>query len=85
MNVTRTQTTSGLQAGTRTGAEPPHFTDFYIAGGRIGRTRLSAGCYTWHEVLAAVAADLTRRGEDAAVRTRLKARVTSVRAFLRER
>ena len=60
-------------------------TDMYVAQGRIGRINLSSACHNWHEVLAMVAADLTRRGEDAAVRARLKARVISVRAFLQER
>jgi hypothetical protein len=71
MNVTRTQTTPGLQAGTRTGAEPRHFTDLYIAQGRIGRTRLRSACYSWGEVLHIAALELWRRG---AARPRPRAR-----------
>ena len=60
-------------------------TDVYVAKGQIGRINLSSACYTWHETLALVAADLTRRSEDAAVRAMLKARRQTVRAFLRAR
>lgn len=60
-------------------------TGMYVAQCRIGRINLLSACYNRHEVLAMVAADLARRGEDAAVRARLKAHVISVRAFLQER
>jgi hypothetical protein len=69
MNVMQTHTCS-LPSGTR------DQTDLYLSSGRIGRTDLSAGCLTWHETLALVAADLTRAGAVAAVRARLKGRVT---------
>lgn len=75
---------SGVQASLGIGTESEK-TDVYVAKGQIGHINLSSACYTWHEVLAFVAADLTRRKEDAAVRARLKARVISVRAFLLER
>jgi hypothetical protein len=60
-------------------------TDAYIPNGQIGPLDLSTGCYTFGEVLAAVASDLTRRGTAAVVLTQLSAPSrTTVRGFLRD-
>ena len=86
MNVTQTPT-CGLQAGTRTGAEPPHFTDLYIPTGYIpdvirgGPRNLRDGCYTFGEVLDLPAHHLVYTGEARAVEAQLRAGVT-VREFL---
>ena len=58
--------------------------DARISTGRIARVNLADGCFTFCEVLALAAQDLTARGEAAAVLARLTGGVT-VRAFLRER
>ena len=59
--------------------------DLYIPQGRIGRVDLSSACYTWHETLRIVAAELWRRGEAERARVMLKAGRLTVRQFLRER
>ena len=56
-------------------------TDAYIPTGRIAAVNLANGCYTFAEA----AADLTRRGEVAAVLARLGGGVVTVRDYLRER
>jgi hypothetical protein len=65
--------------------EPLHFTDCYIAQGRIGRIRLQSACYSWGEVLHMVALELWRRGEAESARVTLKARHQTVRQFLQQR
>jgi len=61
-------------------------TDDYIQHGRIAHTDLrKAGCYTWHETLGLVAAELWRRGEANAARVTLQAGLQTVREFLRTR
>jgi hypothetical protein len=78
-------TTQWRAVGTQGVAPQCAPTDLYIAKGPVGRTDLSAGCWTWHETLALVAADLTRNGEVESARVRLKARLQTVRAFLQAR
>ncbi len=72
MNVTQTNT-CGLQAGIRTGAEPPRFTDFYIPSGCIpdvlkGTFRnLRDGCYSFSDILDLAAHHVVYKGEPRAV------------------
>ncbi|MDP2999429.1 MAG: hypothetical protein Q8N47_18215 [Bryobacterales bacterium] len=65
--------TCGLQAGTRTAAEPPHFTDLYIPTGYIpdviwgGTRNLRDGCHTFGNILDLAAYHVVYTGEARAV------------------
>ena len=89
MNVVQTNT-CGLLAGTRTSAEPTHFTDLYIPTGYIldvirgGTRNLRDGCYTFGDILGLAAHHVVYTGEARAVEARLRAGVTA-RDFLRSR
>jgi hypothetical protein len=60
-------------------------TDNYMPTGKIGRADLSAGWYSWGEILTLAALELWRCGEAESARVTLKARRKTVRQFLRER
>jgi hypothetical protein len=66
-------------------AESPPHTDARIPTGRITAVNLANGCYTFGEVCALAATDLTRRGEAAAVLAQLGSGGVTVRDYLRER
>jgi hypothetical protein len=72
--------TSGLHPATAAGQ-----TDSYIPKGRIGRLDLGRGCYTVAEVFSLAAQDLAARGLAGQAAAAIRARVTTVRAFLTER
>ena len=66
---------------TGTLAEINH-TDFYLPTGRIGSRDLSAGCYSFAEVLTLVSDELLNQGKDKKVLKELRESKMTVREYL---